>query len=117
MKTRISPLPLLVSLGLALLPRLVSAQEASVTVSAPAVAAQVTVDPAKLPYGVADVVKLARAPVSEDVITTYVVNSGTAYHLSPNENVYLLDQGVSDHIINVMIDQPRSLARAVSQPS
>jgi len=123
MKTRIYPISLLVSLGIAaLLPQALSAQEASVTVSAPpvpapaAVTVQASVDPAKLPYGVADVVKLARAQVSEDVITTYVLNSGTAYNLSSTEIVYLRDQGVSDRVINVMLDQRRNLAASMSQP-
>ncbi len=117
MKTRISTISLLVSLGIAaLLPQPLSAQEASVTVSAPPTAAAAAVlDPAKLPYGVGDVVKLARAQVSEDVIITYVQNSGTAYNLSPNEIVYLRDQGVSDHVINIMLDQRRNLAASVTQ--
>src|SRR6266705_6967376 len=34
---------------------------------------------AKLPDGVADVVKLSRAKVSEEVVLSYVQNSGTAY--------------------------------------
>jgi len=122
MKTRISTIPLLVSLGIAaLLPQVVPAQEASATGSAspaavaPAVAQPAGVDPAKLPYGVADVVKLAKAQVSEDVIITYVQNSGTAYNLNPNEIVYLRDQGVSDHVINIMLDQRRNLAASLTQ--
>jgi len=122
MKMRISSLSLLISLGVsALLPQVLPAQEASVTLSAPPVNVSpappppAAVDPAKLPYGVADVVKLARAQVSEDVITTYVMNSGTAYNLSPNEIVYLRDQGVSDHVINIMLDQRRNLAASMNQ--
>lgn len=117
MKTRISPISLLLSLSVAaLLPQVGLAQEASVTVSTPPAAPPPTaVDPAKLPYGVSDVAKLAKAQVSEDVIITYVQNSGTAYNLSPTEIVYLRDQGVSDHVINVMLDQRRNLAASAPQ--
>jgi|ERR1051325_5025111 hypothetical protein len=71
--------------------------------------------PAKLPYGVSDVVKLSRAQVSEDVILTYVQNSGTVYNLGPQEIVYLHEQGVSDRVINTMQDQRKKAAEAAPQ--
>src|SRR5439155_455635 len=71
--------------------------------------------PAKLPYGVADVVKLSRARVSEDVILTYVQNSGTVYNLGPQDIVYLRDQGVTDRVINTMQDQRKKAAEATAQ--
>ena len=61
------------------------------------------VDPAKLPYGVTDVLKLSRAQVNEAVIVTYVQNSGTAYNLNADEIVFLRDQGVTESVINVML--------------
>jgi uncharacterized membrane protein YgcG len=94
-----------------------SAQEAAVTVSPPAVHAQATVavDPGKLAYGVADVAKLSRAQVSEDVIITYIQNSGNVYNLGPNEIVYLRDQGVTDRVLNTMLDQKRHFAESLAQ--
>ena len=65
--------------------------------------------PVKLPYGVEDVLKLSRAQVSEDVILNYVHNTGTIYSLSPDVIVYLRNEGVSDHVINTMMDQRQNV--------
>ena len=66
--------------------------------------------PVKLPYGVEDVLKLSRAQVSEDVILNYVHNSGTIYSLGPNDIVNLRNEGVSDRVINTMLDQRQNVA-------
>ena len=65
--------------------------------------------PVKLPYGVEDVLKLTRAQVSEDVTLNFIHNSGTIYNLSPNDIVYLRNQGVSDRVINTMLDQRKNV--------
>jgi hypothetical protein len=80
--------------------------------TAPAPIAATAAAPAKLPYGVEDVVKLSRAQVSEGVILTYIQNSGTIYNLGPKEIVALRDQGVSDRVINTMIDQHRNVPQS-----
>jgi hypothetical protein len=109
MKTR-SPLAFQFwSISTALLISLSALAEVTVSVAPSAV------DPAKLPYGVADVLKLSRAQVSEQVIATYVQNSGTAYNLNPNEIVYLRDQGVSEHIINIMLEQRKRMIESLPQ--
>jgi len=69
-------------------------------------------DSAKLPYGVADVVKLSRSQVSEDVIVSYVQNSGTAYSLGSDDIVRLRNEGVSDRVINTMLDQHKKAVDA-----
>jgi hypothetical protein len=56
--------------------------------------ASVAVEAPRLPYGVADVVKLSRAQVSEEIIVSYIQNSGTVYSLEPKDILYLKDQGV-----------------------
>ncbi len=61
--------------------------------------------PAKLPYGVEDVLKLSRADVSDDIILKYVQNSGPVYSLTPQDIVFLRSQGVSDRVINAMLEQ------------
>src|SRR6185436_9041885 len=66
------------------------AAELNATVSGPAPipSGQVSVstqDSARLPYGAAEVVKLSRAQVSEDVIISYVQNSGSTYSLSSDD--------------------------------
>jgi len=83
---------------------------ATVTTTVTAVA-----EPVKLPYGVEDVLKLSRAQFSEDVITTYIQNTGTIYTLAPKDIVYLKQQGVSDRIINTMMDQRRIVNEVAAQ--
>jgi hypothetical protein len=107
MKTRTSRKCWPVSLGVAFL----------ITVGA---IAQTTIPadstPVSLPYGVEDVLKLSRAQVSEDVTLNYIRNSGTIYNLAPNDIVYLRNQGVSDRVINTMIDQRKNVpAEAAAQ--
>jgi hypothetical protein len=68
-----------------------------------------------LPYGVDDVLKLSRAQVSDDIIVNYVQNSGIAYNLGPKELVYLKEQGVSDRVVNAMLDErKRVIAEAAA---
>ena len=69
----------------------------------------------KLPYGVEDVLKLSKARVNEDVILTYINNSGVVYDLAPKDIIYLRDQGVSDRVVNNMIDQKTFATQAIAQ--
>jgi hypothetical protein len=113
MKTRTSPTGLFASLGAASLVALgASAQTpAPAAPPAPAATAAATV---KLPYGVDDVLKLSRAQISEDVIINYIRSSGTIYNLSPNNIVYLRSEGVSDHVVNTMLDQRNNVPAATA---
>jgi hypothetical protein len=94
------------------------AQESSTSTTAatttPAAAQPAAVSQAAPPlsYGVSEVVQLARANVSEDVVVNYVQNSGNAYGLDANQILYLKQQGVSDHVINTMLNQRGKLAVA-----
>jgi len=81
---------------------------------APVTPAPVIVAPVKLPYGVEDVLKLSRAQIGENIILNYIQSSGTIYNLGPKDIVYLRDQGVSDTVINAMLDQ-RKRAELASQ--
>lgn len=70
----------------------------------------------KLPYGVEDVLKLSRANINEDIIINYIQTSGTIYSLTPQDIVYLRNQGVSDHVLNTMVGQRRLVeATALAQ--
>jgi len=113
----ISSLIASIALSLSVLPSF--AQDTPATPSAStSVTATVTTssaEPVKLPYGVEDVLKLSRAQVSEDVITTYIHNTGTVYNLGPQDIVYLKQQGVSDRIINTMMDQRRIANEVAAQ--
>lgn len=79
-----------------------TAREAS-----PGAAAQPPATKAKLPHGADDVVRLSTARVNEEVILNYIQTSGTIYNLTPQDIVRLRDEGVSDRVINAMIDQRR----------
>jgi len=72
------------------------------TTAQPAVASQ----PApQLSYGVPQVLQLTQAKVSDGIIVSYVQNSGTIYSLTAGEIVYLKQQGVSDNVLNAMLNQ------------
>jgi hypothetical protein len=68
----------------------------------------------QLSYGVSQVVQLAHANVGEDVIVNYVQNSGNAYGLDANQILYLKQQGVSDRVINTMLNQPKPAVAATT---
>lgn len=78
----------------------------------PATATASATAPAKLPYGVEDVLKLSRAQVGDDTIVNFVQNSGTVYNLSANDVVYLRSEGVSDRVINAMLEQKKKFVDA-----
>jgi len=99
------------------------ALSATAQTSAPATAATSTPAPTetaavKLPYGADDVLKLSRAQVSEDVTLNFIRNSGTIYNLAPKDIVYLRNEGVSDRVINTMLDQRKNVpAETAAQPA
>jgi hypothetical protein len=117
MKKGISRTTLIASLATALSLSQGFAQDTPATPStgATSTAAATTAKDAKLPYGVEDVLKMSRAQVSDDVIATYIQNTGTIYSLGPNDIVYLKDQGVSDRIVNTMLDQRRIANEVAAQ--
>ncbi len=88
-----------------------------ITVTGTAPADQTAPAPTKLPYGVDDVLKLSRAQVGEDVIVNYVQNTGTIYNLSSQDIVYLKGQGVSDRVVNTMLDQRKRVSELAAQTS
>ena len=73
--------------------------------------------PVQLSYGVSQILQLSKANVSEATIVNYVQNSGSSYGLDANQIVYLKQQGVSDAVINTMLNQPRQTATVASQPN
>src|SRR5260370_15265943 len=104
----------------------ISGNAAAAALPQPAVAAETPAAtpaaPAKLPYGVEDVLKLSRAQISEDIILNYVQNSGTSYNLGAQDVIYLRNQGVSDRVVNAMLGQRQRAADAaaaevVAQPA
>jgi len=69
----------------------------------------------KLPSSVADVMKLSRAKVSEDVVLSFVQNAGTAYSLSADDIVQMRKEGVSDRVISAMLDQHTKAVQTAQQ--
>jgi hypothetical protein len=100
---------LFASLGVASLVVLNAKAQTAAPASATSAPAVSDTAPVKLPYGVEDVLKLSRAQVSEDVTLNFIHNSGTIYNLGPNDIVYLRNQGVSDRVINTMLDQRKNV--------
>src|SRR5712671_2673778 len=60
------------------------------------------------PLTVEDVKALARAGISEDVIINQIRSSHTVYHLSAADIIDLRDSGVTDKVVNFMINTPNS---------
>jgi hypothetical protein len=59
----------------------------------------------QLPYGVPQVLELTKAKISDSTILSYIQNSRTAYNLEASQIIYLKQQGVSDVVINAMLNQ------------
>jgi hypothetical protein len=64
------------------------------------------------PLGLADIKALAKAGISDDVIISQIRNTHTAYHLSAADIIDLHDSGVSQKVIDFMINTPSSAAVA-----
>jgi hypothetical protein len=61
--------------------------------------------------------KLSRSSISEDIILNYIQNSGTIYNLSPQDIVYLRNEGVSDRVVSAMLNQRKQVEAAASAQS
>ncbi len=73
----------------------------------------------KITPGLAEIIKLAQAGVTEEVMLAYISNSEQRFTLGPDEIVYLNDLGVTSPVITAMIQRDGKLAAAkpaVAQP-
>jgi outer membrane lipoprotein SlyB len=66
------------------------------------------------PLSVADVKALAKAGISEDVVISQIRNSHTIYHLSTADIIDLRDAGVTDKVVNYMINTPSTAGDTAS---
>ena len=71
--------------------------------------------PVQLSSGVSEILKLARARVSDEVITAFIKNSGRVYSLSVSEIIYLREQGVSNQALTAMLNQQQNVAATAAQ--
>jgi len=113
MKTRTSRglfLTVTITAVLVLAARNVPAQDSTTTSAAQTA-------PVQLSYGVSQIIQLSKAKVSEDTIVNYIRNSGSSYGMDASQIVYLKQQGVSDAVLNTMLNQPRQMAQAAPQPA
>ncbi len=49
--------------------------------------------------------------MSDDTIVNYIRNSGNSYGMDASQIIYLKQQGVSETVINTMLNQPRDGTR------
>jgi hypothetical protein len=64
-------------------------------------AAQAAANP---PVMIPDIVRMTQSNVSDDNIIAQIRNSGSVYHLSPDDVTALHNQGVSDRVLRYMQD-------------
>ena len=71
-----------------------------------------------LPPAVEDLVKLARAGLSEEVILAKIRNDGVAYNLTTDQIIYLSNEGVSQNVIAALMQtKPGSPAPISPSPA
>ena len=68
-------------------------------------AAPVTLAP-QLSYGVSSIVQLSQANVGDATIVKYIQTGGSGFGLNADQIIYLKQQGVSDTVVNAMLNQP-----------
>jgi outer membrane lipoprotein SlyB len=70
------------------------------------------------PLGLADVKALAKAGVSDDIIISQIRSSHTVYHLIAADIIDLRNSGVSEKVVNFMINTPSAIGASteVTQP-
>jgi hypothetical protein len=64
------------------------------------------------PLAVADVKAMVNAHVSDDVIITQIQSTRSVYHLSAADIIDLHNAGVSENVINYMINTPSTVSAA-----
>jgi hypothetical protein len=79
--------------------------------ASPASNAQTT--PANLSPDLQEIVKLAQAHMGDDVILSYIKNTGKVYNLSGDDMIYLGSQGISQPVISALL-QTKSGAPALA---
>lgn len=69
------------------------------------------------PLSLADVKTMAKAGVSEDIIISQIKSSRTVYHLIAADIVDLRDSGVTDKLVNYMINTPATVGDTTPTPA
>ncbi len=95
----------------------VTAQTNVATQASAATESASPIKPSQLPYGVADVLKLAHAKVGDSTIIAFVQSSRSQYGLGASEILYLKDQGVSEPVIAAMLQNGKNVSPATTPPA
>src|SRR5256885_15056774 len=74
-------------------------------------AVQVNISPAA-----AEIVRLAESGLGDEVVSSYVTNSQTAFNLSADDIVYLKDVGISEAVISLMMSHDRQIRESGPPP-
>ncbi len=69
------------------------------------------------PLGITDVVQMAQSHISDDVIISQIRSTGSVFHLSSNDTIWLKQQGVSDRLIQEMLASANRYPRRVYTPT
>lgn len=124
MKNRLVLKSVLLIAGMAVMVHLampVAAQPAAATATStpitPDTASASQSNPVQLSPGVPEILKLARAPISDDIIIAFLKNSGTSYDLSVSQILYLKKEGVSERVIASMLAQSKQPAQEIAPTS
>src|SRR5437899_882539 len=72
---------------------------------------QVNISPAA-----AEIVRLAESGLGDEVVSSYVTNSRTAFSLTADDIVYLKDVGISESIISLMMAHDRQIRESGPPP-
>ncbi len=73
--------------------------------------------PPNLSPGLEEVVKLTKSQMADDVIISYINNTGMAYHLSADDMLYLKGQGVTQPVISALLQAKAAAAAPVANPA
>jgi hypothetical protein len=68
-----------------------------------------------LSIGVSPVLQMVQAKVGDSTVLAYVQNSGMTYRLSADQIIYLKQQGVSEAVLNAMLNQQPKVASTSAQ--
>jgi hypothetical protein len=107
--------PLIIAIVVILVAANTLAQDATTSATVPNVAQATATTAPQLSYGVPQVLQLEQAKVSDNTVVTYIQNSGTIYALDASQIVYLKQQGVSDSVINAMLNQRKNVTSNATQ--
>jgi len=72
--------------------------------------------PANLSPDLQEVIKLSQQKMGDEVITSYIKNSGKSYKLGADDIIYLNSQGVSQAVLNALLQASTAAAPAAPTP-